>query len=325
LLVVERTGGVFDLAGPPVVTGDTSGATATLDAMNLEGLLVALVVGPVPVPFELYENVTQAVSGASGTFALYANSTIYIKPASGPAFDAVNTITGGTSGATATPTIAGYDPMLVPEPGQTAGWGMMEWDAELGIEVLNEEQPDGGRSAMLDELGLEKNMPRIQGEGDDAYRDRISKPADVVSPNAIIRAMIRGLDPLGVTGCFREVGQPLLKGFFYDVDPALAHEFAFAYDMDPVVRPSDRWKVYLDYASFRAFFLIGIPPTSHGEFGFAYDNHPLGAYDSFPTLTFYDGYAVLTANALKALWADINNRKAGGVGFEFYQETDGCV
>ena len=325
LLVIERIAGVFDLAGPPTITGDTSGATAQLDNIDKEGMLVALSVGPVVGAFQLYETITQAVSGATGLFAYFASSTVYIKANAGPNFDAANLITGGASGATATPTRAGWDPLLVPEPNQTAGWGMVEWEAEFGITVTNELSPEGGRIGMLDELGLEKNMPRIPGESDADYRNRISKPADTVSPNAILRAMIRALDPLGVTGCFREVGQPRLKGFYYDVDPASAPDYAFAYDMDPTVRPGDRWKVYLDYASFRAFFLVGIPSTNLGEFGFAYDNHPLGAYDSSPALTFYDGFPVTTVNAIKALWNDINNRKAGGVGFEFYQETDGCV
>lgn len=322
-LVVERRTGVFSIPSP--VIGGTSGAIGVLDSVETSGLLVALTVGPVVGAFQLYETVLQAGSGAAGMFALHANSTVYLKPLSGPDFDAVNGVTGLTSGATATPTVVSRDPMLMPEPGQTAGWSFLAWDSHLGITVTNAESPTGGRAAMLDELGLERGMPRVQGESDDAYRQRISKLADVVSPNAILRAIIRGLQPLGVTGCFREVGQAKLRGFFYDVDPALAPDYGFAYDMDPSLRPGDRWKVYLDFASYRGVFLVGIPPTGHGEFGFAYDNHPLGAYDSSPTLTFYDGYAVQTANALKALWLDINNRKAGGVGFEFYQEADGCV
>jgi hypothetical protein len=325
LLAIDRKAGVFTTSGSPSITGDISGASASLDSSDPQDQLVALIVGPITGTFQTYETITQGGSGATGLFAIRIGNVVYIKPNPGALFNSTGLLTGGASGATATPTALGYDPMLMPEDGTTLVWEALDWFSSLGISASNVAQPTGGRAAMLDAIGDgDRGLPRIEGESDSDYRQRIGTPVDVVSPNAIRRAIVKGLDPLGVEGCFREVGQLSLQGFYYDVPATNAPTQAFAYDMDPSLRPEDRWKVYLDYTSFRAFFLVGIPPTGEGEFGFAYDNHPLGFYDT-DALSFYDGYAVETQARLKALWADINNKKAGGVGFEFYQEEDGCI
>jgi hypothetical protein len=92
--------------------------------------------------------------------------------------------------------------------------------------VTNAAQPTGGTSAMLDELGYERKLPRISGEPDSVYRSRIAVPADTVSPNAVKRMLNRTLTKgEGLSWCFREVGTPLLPGFFFDSD---------AYDYDAV-------------------------------------------------------------------------------------------
>jgi hypothetical protein len=324
LLVIERTSGAFMLGA--TVTGETTGATGIITAIDAQGMLTVIPCTIPTVPFEHFEPVLQAITGATGDFITYANNALYLRAHDGAGFDVVNAITGGITGAVATPIgLLGYDPLLIPEPFNTAGWEFLAWDTALGLSVTNVLSPTGGRAAMLDALGMERNLPRAMGEDDEAYRQRISTPSDVVTPNAILRTIIRHLDPIGVDGCFREVGQRRLRGFFYDVSPSLSANSGFAWDLDFTTRPQDAWKVWLDYASFRAFFLVGIPPTGLGEFGFAYDDHPLGAYDSSPLLTFYDGFPVTTSNILWSLWNDINKRKAAGVGFEFYQEKDGCV
>ena len=173
---------------------------------------------------------------------------------------------------------------------------------------------------MLDALGMDRGLPRIDGEQDEDYRLRISKLGDTVSPNAISRAIVRGTKPLGIVGTLREIGTEDFRGFFYDAPGASAPDIVFAYDLDFNVRLQDRWNVYVDYASFRAYFLVEIPNSDHGEFGFAYDTHPFAAYDSSPFLSFYDGFALFSARTLKAMWADIYERKAGGVGFDFVRE-----
>ena len=92
------------------------------------------------------------------------------------------------------------------------------------------------------------------------------------------------------------------------------------------LRPEDRFKLDLDYTEFRAFFLVGVPPSPLGEFGIPYDApHPYNAYDSSPYLGFADGFPLTAAVLNRATWQGIARARAGGVGFDLYQEGIGCV
>lgn len=271
------------------------------------------------------EPLSSATLGPIGTL-LHLNGPYMVVAWTNPAAPTTGVVlTGLQSGATLTPTITQQLPALAPETG-TAAWRVLDWELDLGVLVTNPTSPVNGRTAVLDAIGKEREIFRSPGEPDDVYRERVATPADVVSPNAIVRAMNRVLAPLGLDGCFREVGQALLRGFFYDGDPTSTDPaVAFAYDLDFTVRPQDRWKVYLDYTEFRAFFLIGVPSTALGEFGFAYDAYPTGAYDAAPHLDFYDGYPVGQASLLLNVYNNVNAVKAGGVGLDLYLEDSGCV
>jgi hypothetical protein len=95
-----------------------------------------------------------------------------------------------------------------------AGWEILDWVQGWGLSASNATSPAGGVIGMLDTLGSEKNLPRLPGETDGAYAKRQSAIADVVTPNAIVRALVRDV---GASGwCFMEVGQSLFPGFFYD-------------------------------------------------------------------------------------------------------------
>jgi hypothetical protein len=93
---------------------------------------------------------------------------------------------------------------------------------------------------------------------------------------------------------------------------------------------TDRFKLDMDYTEFRAFFMIGVPPMDVGEFGIPYDS-PAGAYPNAFDLTgpvyldFLDGFPVTTAILYRAIWQSMNHVRAGGVGFELYKESIGCV
>lgn len=228
-------------------------------------------------------------------------------------------IYGVTSAASASLTAQVLNPVLTTEPAAIgdagASWQVLRWSEDVGLTVTNAEQPTGGRLGYLDALGAERGIRRSTAEGDEPYRQRVSQVADVVTPNALRRAVNRLLAPYGLTGCLREVGGKLLPGFFFDHD---------AYDYDFTARPQDRYKVLLDYLSFRAFFLVGVPPLNWGEFGFAYDGGTHNAYDCGPALAFYDGYALGAANMYRNIWNALNSTKAGGVGFDLYVERLGC-
>jgi hypothetical protein len=282
--------------------------------------------------------------------------------------------------------------------------------------VTNQLSPVGGKIAMLDALGRERKIYRSSGEPDDLYRKRIQTIADVVSPNAIRRALYRvlGLIPF----CFREVGSTAFPGWFFDGDgsaPSVAFHGAAndAFDTDVVVmngtvtsgvfrfsgtggantsngEPAQletaagsllqvggyfgkletgntkltlirktgivptslvgmrvrgllsgavftpvsyvatptvdarRFRVLLDYEQFRAFFLVGLPPSSAGEFGFAFDTFPTGAFDAQPFNAFFDGSASGMAALYRSVFNAVDTIRAGGVGWQMYIERIGC-
>ncbi len=204
----------------------------------------------------------------------------------------------------------------------TAKWRILDWVANWGLTVTNAASPTGGRLAMLDALGEERNIRRSVGESDGAYATRVSTIADVVTPNAIRRAANRVLAPYGLKCTLREVGSVDLPGLYYDVELLSPQDptYAFAYDLDYTIRPEDRFKYYLDELEMRAFFLIEVPKNSIGEFGMAYDEG-IGYYDSTdPFDVFLDGYAPGTAILLKQVWDAVYKVKAGGVGFDVFME-----
>lgn len=312
-IVQRRTG--FFAAGGNLLGETTVSSTPILDVSNV-GMLIALYIA---VPLGAWipgESLTQAGSGATGTFVRMDSQWAIVSPISGT-FVAGNAVTGVTSTVVLTPTNVGVEPSLAAESA-TADWRILKWDEDLGVTVTNVYSPAGGRLGILDELGRERNIPRGNGESDDDYRKRIARLPDTVSPNAIRRACAKFFTPHGWTYDFREVGTPEFPGFFYDAPFYEAPSYAFAWDMDFDLRPEDRYKVWLDYVEFRAFFAIGVPSNGLGEYGFGYDSHPLGFYDIGPRSDYYDGSAYLSGGINAALWADLYERKAGGVGFDIY-------
>lgn len=148
-----------------------------------------------------------------------------------------DTLAGVLSGATATVGTVLEDGVLAAETG-TAAWRIVDWVVDFGLSVSNAQSPDGGLSAWLDELGAERNIRRSPGEGDDSYRSRIATIADVVTPNAIRRAISRVVGTL--PWCLREVGTRALPGWFYDGDnspPSATPHGAMndAYDTDVII------------------------------------------------------------------------------------------
>jgi hypothetical protein len=92
-----------------------------------------------------------------------------------------------------------------------------------------------------------------------------------------------------------------------------------------VINPR-RFRLQFDYASFRGFFLIGVPRLSDGEFGVCYDTHPFNAYDTqnskYPN--FMDGFASAASKFYASVFSQVSAIKAAGVGFDLYFEDIGC-
>jgi hypothetical protein len=141
------------------------------------------------------------------------------------------TVTGVTSTAAATVATVLDGQTYVAETG-TAAWRVLDWSSDLQVAVANEQSPEGGLSAMLDELGSERAIPAGAGEDSDVYRKRVAQVADTVSPNAIRRALSKAMGML--PWCFREVGDPVfLPGIFFDASDfydtnCLIMSFSFA-------------------------------------------------------------------------------------------------
>jgi len=198
----------------------------------------------------------------------------------------------------------------------TATWRIMSW-GEFGIAVTNAEHPNGGRAAVLDEIGYERMTYRGTGENDVGFRKRVANFADLVSPKAITRIANRILVPYGYEAHLCEVGKSSFRGFFYDGDPTQQNPaIAFAYDLDFALQPAQKLMLELDYTEFRAFFLLGVPRLALGEFGFAYDDGMVNFYDAAPYLSFFDGFPATASTIYRTLWHAVNGAKAGGVGFD---------
>lgn len=296
-----RVARIIDYRGPDSTA--PHGGIAVLAKTTL--LRVTTVVGT----FVPGETITQGTT--MGTFVGLSSAILFVE-GSNAAFS-TGAIAGGTSGATATVTVVESSGILSPETG-TASWRILGWTRDAGFESTNIASPTGGALATLDELGRERNIDRSANEEDDLYRERVHRLPDVVSPYAILRTANRILARFGAMARLRETGTTELPGFYCDVD-------ACDYDFD--ARPADKYKVTLDYAEFRAFFLLGLPRLSAGEFGFFYDAGPFGFYDASPFDAYYDGYALEAARAYQDIWRAVNEARAGGVGFALVLEDDG--
>ncbi len=177
--------------------------------------------------------------------------------------------------------------------------------ADLGLLVTQPAATSGGRHGWLDAIGLDRNMGRAPGESDDSYRLRLSELPDVVSPGAINRIAARALTPLGIAWALMETREPAtLIGFVWDL-----HAFDFG-DLSNGI-------VLLDEFDAVRFFILRVGIGNQGEFGFAFDNFPGGAWD----WGFFDGYPVDYYAALGALYSSIEQARAGGVRWELVRDA----
>lgn len=90
-----------------------------------------------------------------------------------------------------------------------------------------------------------------------------------------------------------------------------------------------RFRLNLDYAEFRGFFLVGLPRLNLGEFGMAYDDGPRDAFDYNTTIAvtgtqnFADGFPAEAERLYTSVYRAVDRVKAGGVGFDIYIEDIG--
>lgn len=170
--------------------------------------------------------------------------------------------------------------------------------ADLGVELVATTDATGGAFPVLDEIGLERFVPRRAGEDDAAYRLRIATLSDTISPGAIWRIASRILTPLGIPFEIRETRDPATwPGFIYDVN---------AYDVG-----DDFDGAYVGGCEAVTSFVIAVGLSGLGEFGAAFDEGGINAFDEL----FFDGAALGFLSALGALWSAVNAARAAGVCF----------
>jgi hypothetical protein len=272
-----------------------------------------------------------------GPTSVHGESLMVYQLISGTPAALTDAVMGLTSGASAIVGRIAYASTITTQA--VPDWEVVSFTTGYGLVVTNTLSPTGGDNAWLDEIGRGRGIDRAGGELDASYRTRVAEIADVVAPNALIRAVNRILAPLGSRACFREAGDMnKLAGLYFDAgssqdavqDPATN----FAFDIDPTLTPTDEWKVLFSVREMRGFFLMGVPDMSQNIFGAAFDG-AIG--DIFPIenaldttavdeqFACFDGENNNQSEVYASIWAALDRCKAGGVSFDIYIESNGCV
>jgi hypothetical protein len=214
----------------------------------------------------------------------------------------------------------------------TITWSLLDFDS-LGLQLSSVQAPAGGRDDDLYVLGDSLGLYQQAAESDDVFRDRASRLADVVSPNAIVRVLNRALRPLGYEGRAFDVtidttpdGSLVGAGFtglFCDLETTLAPDILGAFDLYAPgdAFPADPWLVLQSADEAYGWFIVALPYLGNGDFGVFFDEGPLYFDETVqvyygPSLAgFMDG-APTEGNATYAsIYSSIDAIKPGGVGF----------
>lgn len=178
--------------------------------------------------FSYGDRIIQPLSGAEGQFlGIYGQRMLVLRTKG--VFTGTDPIES-EFGATAAVLRKEVSELLI-EENYACSWRVADWNLDLHVSVTNPFSPAGGVAGYLDELGNERGLPRLANEDDEAYRLRVSVPADVVTPGAVLRTGNAILEPYDESICLREVGRPTFAGMFFDGAPNNA---PFAYDLDLV-------------------------------------------------------------------------------------------
>jgi hypothetical protein len=173
-----------------------------------------------PMAGELFEQ------GVRTLQLLASNSTsAFVRDDSGGSFTSA-ALTGRTSGAVFTPASTIGTLGLIAE--SNVGWTTVQW-SEFGLTSNNTLSPSGGSFATLDSIGDERGTHRKPGESDSSYRQRVAGLPDVVSPNAVLRAINTLLSEFGMETGLREAGTTI-PGIYCDVS-----DIPCAFDLDAVI------------------------------------------------------------------------------------------
>lgn len=208
--------------------------------------------------------------------------------------------------------------------------------ADSTVAVRQTADAVGGAFPMLDMLGSDRGMPRLTGEHDAAYRQRIRKLDEVVTPKAIVDFVAQLFAQYAEVASFIETFDPAYQTC-YDCPPSSTalDPNLFTYDdpRDPVPF-RNRW---LDETETRGAFVVVVPRMQPiTDWGMCYDDtamnaaaflsplvpgghRALTAYDAPQTLDValspgaYDGVDTGAEGVYNGAWSALQSRKAAGV------------
>lgn len=202
---------------------------------------------------------------------------------------------------------------LAPEEGSVE-WAVRDFK-DLGVEITSARHITLGRDDDLGLIGYGRNIHPAAGETQEAFRARLFKIPDVISPNALTRVLNRILAPLHLHGRIVDVGDQVL-GFYLDVD-------ALDYYGIGEVFPENKWKLLLSTWEAYGFFYAEVPWVGDGDFGMFYDEGPVYLLPNVGTYLgpsyddgCYDGFSPFASNVLyKTIYNELERRKGGGIAF----------
>ena len=214
--------------------------------------------------------------------------------------------------------VAGYGFPLCWEPLATEDTSL-EWAVrdfkDLGFTITAAKHVSLGRDDDLGVIGDGRGLYPSSGDSQEAFRSRVFKIPDVVSPNALERVLNRILAPLRYTGRIVDIGDDV-AGFFFDVD-------ALDYYQGGDLYPQNKWHLLLSTWEAYGFFYAQVPWIGEGDFGIFFDDGPVyymtqkslyvgPSYDE----GFFDGFSPFAAKSVYTLiYDELRRRKGGGVAF----------
>lgn len=217
-----------------------------------------------------------------------------------------------------------FDPLA--QEDQTLTWSVLDYES-LGVGIEAVQSISGGRDNDLYLLGRDRGMYQQPAETDDAFRKRVTRLPDSVSPNAVKRVVNQALAPYHVRGDAIDPGSGL-SGMFMDVPSTSAPDNAGAFDFYGTgdVEPTDPWILALSVYEAFGFGLVLVPPLGFGDFGAFCDEGP-SHFDevsgTFSGPSFYgwmDGYPVEEAAVYSAIYDTVRAILGWGIDFTIVKD-----
>lgn len=162
---------------------------------------------------------------------------------------------------------------------------------DFGISIEQPTALEGGVSASLDAIGVDRGRGRIDTETDEEYREYLANLPDTVSPAAINRILESILLPCGIPFDLAETRDiEGLMGCTWDVHP---FDFGQLAPLDKLTGSEyvGQGGVYLNESSFTRFFVISVG---------------CAVIDSTPEVGL---------PCINRAWHAVNDKRAAGVGF----------